>query len=567
MFLCPDYNVGRAVGGRSFPPRKGLKPAAEGLSDGATLRFPVMFPAIALILTAAAPQSAMPQAPFRTSTRLVQINVVVHDKNGPVANLTKNDFTVSDRGKPQIISIFSVESVAAAANEATVAPQNTFSNKQRGTSSVPNAVTIVLLDRVNTFNSSAGEPYEYSAAWIEDHALGSAKQQLLKFVKNLDPKESVAIYSLGKSLSVLCDFTSDRRELTTILSKYRATSLTNGEEVNPHAIHTPVPGDFNAMVDGDRRSLARLANAERTATTMTALMEIAAHVANIPGRKNLVWLTANLPFSGIEIARALSRANIAIYPVDARGLLPHAPPVIEDAGSYVASLNPRSLSEARPAGLSTMQELADETGGRAFVNTNDLSGAIRKAMADSVVTYTLGFYVESQWLDGKFHDLKVRVDRSGLDVRYPKGYFALKDIPASDRQNNLQTALRSPLEFAAIPLLAQIDKVSEPMPNSLRIAVHMNIQNIQLAESGDLRKGMVEIYLFQQDAAGLTIDQKRQKLSLSLTKEDYAAYLKSGISFQESVQPKNGLATLRILAGDPSGDAIGSLIIPVTHIK
>jgi VWFA-related protein len=141
----------------------------------------------------------------------------------------------------------------------------------------------------------------------------------------------------------------------------------------------------------------------RSGLTMVALLAIADHAAGIPGRKNLVWLTASLPSTGPAIARLLNQANIAIYPVDARGL--------------VASFNPHF----RPIGLDVMQELADETGGRAFYNNNDISGAIRKAVDDSDVSYTLGFYLNSGSLDGQFHELKIRVDRPGLEVRYPSG--------------------------------------------------------------------------------------------------------------------------------------------------
>ena len=104
-----------------------------------------------------------------------------------------------------------------------------------------------------------------------------------------------------------------------------------------------------------------------------------------------------------------------------------------------------------------MEKMAEDTGGRAFVNTNDLTGAIRKAVDDSAVNYTLGFYLDPTSVDGKFHELKVQVRRSELNVRYPRGYFALKDTPATqdERRNSLQMAIRSPLDSSAIPLGGQ----------------------------------------------------------------------------------------------------------------
>ncbi len=191
--------------------------------------------------------------PFRVSTRLVQINVVVRDKYGPVSNLSRDDFTLFDKGKLQNISVFSVNSINNANENATPLRRNTFSNRENGGATAA-SVTVVLLDRLNTFSSSAPIPDEETPTWVEDHALANAKQHVLEFVTQLNPKDRVAVYSLGESLDVLCDFTSDREELRTILKNYRASSLTRREEVEPLAVHTPVGPVFDEPIDRDRRN-------------------------------------------------------------------------------------------------------------------------------------------------------------------------------------------------------------------------------------------------------------------------------------------------------------------------
>ena len=148
--------------------------------------------------------------------------------------------------------------------------------------------------------------------------------------------------------------------------------------------------------------LAALNNQARTQATMAALIAIAAHVADIPGRKNLLWLTANLPFSGQEIARILSRETSPDIP-SARGLLSRESLTswndVMDADDYaLGKLGAPAAQSSQPIGIDTMQEMADETGGRVFVNTNDLTGAIRKVVEDPAVTYTLGFYLEPKAL-------------------------------------------------------------------------------------------------------------------------------------------------------------------------
>ncbi|MGC1484760.1 MAG: VWA domain-containing protein, partial [Candidatus Acidiferrum sp.] len=315
------------------------------------------------------------------------------------------------------------------------------------------------------------------------------------------------------------------------------------------------------------------ANQERAQKTMAALVSIAAHVANIPGRKNLVWLTANLPFSGAAMARVLSPARIAAYPIDARGLLARVPFQSKQDGidfDQVAR-NGESMpaQSSEPIGNDTMQKLADETGGEAFVNTNDITGAIRRAVEDSAVTYTLGFYIDSGSLDGKFHELKVQVHRSGLNLRYPKGYFALKDTAATQdvRHNNFLIAIKSPLASSAIPLQIQVSRVNEPTPNSLSLSGSIGIHDLHLVQTGKLHVGALDISVLEQDQTGKVLIESTNHVDLRFTEEKYLAVLKSGIGFRKSVQPQAGATTLRILVQDPTTAAIGSLIIPLSQLK
>jgi VWFA-related protein len=483
---------------------------------------------------------------FHAATRLVQLNVIVRDKNGPVANLAKSDVILTDRGTPSTISVFSVESALGRARGAQPLPPNAFSNRQGAS----NSVTIVLLDSLNTLDYSK-EVWELFPTRFENQALGYAKQQLVKFVNDLDPRDRVAIYSLGHRLSVLCDFTSDPEELRRTLAGYRAVALTSSELVEPNASALPrMPGpEFNAAVDGGNQKAAGMANASRAGITVGALLAIAAHADGIPGRKNLVWLTASLPFSGPAAAGVLSRANIAVYPVDARGL--------------ATSFDPHY----RPPGQDAMQALADETGGRAYLNNNDLAGAIRKAVDHAAVTYTLGFYPDADSLDGKPHDLKVRVGRPGLDMRYARTYVAARDVRTCGTRN-LAWAIESPLESSAIGLLARVERgMGGPTLTSLRVLGSVDLHNLQLTQNSDARSGAVDIRIFQQDAAGKAIAETHDRLNLQLTNESYAAYLKTGVLFREYVEPKDGLATLRVLVSDTSNGAVGSLIVPASRIK
>jgi len=543
-----------------------------------TTRF-VVVAAIVLLPALMLAQDA-PNAPaIRVSTRLVQINVIVHDKDGAVSNLTKSDFVLTDQGKPREISIFSVraENAEPASNgpakaEMAVLPQNTFSDLPQFNTAT-GSITIVLLDNLNTLYGSAPENYESTPYWMEDHALANAKTHLIEFIGNLDPRDRVAIYSLRDSLYVLSDFTNDRSQLLAILKNYDTTGKTNRDIADPAKTHTPVPGvEFNNAVNSDRETLAQNSNAGRAAVTLAAMAAIAAHVANIPGRKNLVWLTANLPFSAAALASVLSRAQIAAYPIDARALLPRAPLTTEadvvDYDYLARGGGAMPGQTSQPIGIGTMVRLAELTGGKAFVNTNDITGAIRDAVADSTVMYTLGFYIDAASVDGKFHELKVQVKPKGLTVRYPKGYFATKDMPAGADQihDSVVTAVQSPIESSEIPLEAHLQRIQRP-PGSIQISGNIDVRKIQFSQNGDIREGTVQFYFVEQDTAGKVLYQTENGLQLRFTDAQYSSYSQSGFRFGRVLSLQAGATTLRIIVEDPNANGSGSVIVPLSEIK
>ena len=197
----------------------------------ARISFALALPALGLAAITVSAQN-VPQPPtVSVSTRLVQVGVIVRNKDGTVANLTRDDFVVLDRGKPQNISVFSVESSEAPAQPSQPLPQNTFSDLPQYETSKPRSVTIVLLDNLNTLSGSTPQPYENTPFWLEDHALAVAKQRLTDFLKQMDPSDRIAIYGLTDSVHVLCDFTCNRVQLLAVLSKYDPTSKTQRETV------------------------------------------------------------------------------------------------------------------------------------------------------------------------------------------------------------------------------------------------------------------------------------------------------------------------------------------------
>lgn len=214
-----------------------------------------------------------------------------------------------------------------------------------------------------------------------------------------------------------------------------------------------------------------------------------------------------------------------------------------------------------------MLEVAEQTGGRAFLNNNDLSGAVRNAIDDAAVTYTLGFYADADALDGNFHELKVRVRDRSLNVRYPRGYYAGDNasVAGFSGGNSVDKMVSSPLESSEVHLLARVQRVHPP--SSFSVSATVDLKNIDLTPEGDVLTGEVELYLIQQDSGGRVLDKFRDKMTLRLTRSQYAAYLKSGLFFRKIVAEKANVATLRVVAGDPRTRRMGSLIIPASAIR
>jgi len=398
---------------------------------------------------------------LKSTTRLVQISVVAQDKKGaPVADLTKADCQIRDNGKPQQISAFSVESNGKLPSAPPKLPANFFTNELEQRPGTPSSVTVILLDGLNT-------------KW-EDQAY--AKAQVVKFLQTIHPEDRVGIYTLGRGLRVLRDFTTDSSALLDRLKRF------SGQNLPDLAASEPIVMDneslaLNSWLSGGGGSGAEadFYTVNRVVGTLRSIEFIANHLARLPGRKNLIWVSGGFPldigFDSVEAfsdpsrehrtfsaeidrtVRAVNNANLAIYPVDARGLVADAR---FSAANQKIDLSPKLSMWPIVKNQETMRELASRTGGRAYYNTNDLKDAIRDAIGDSPVTYTIGYYLASENFDGKFHKLEVKVtDRAGLNLRYRKGYFDEPERPRDEklRKAELRDAVFSPLDASAIGLM------------------------------------------------------------------------------------------------------------------
>jgi VWFA-related protein len=520
---------------------------------------------------------------LRVATRLVQVNVIVQDKKGePVADLTRDDFVLLEQGKEQPIRIFSVESSRSLPTRAEPLPADTFSNRLEHRTGVPTSVTVILLDGLNTR--------------FEDQAY--AKDQIIKFLKQLQPQDRVALYTLGRELRILHDFTNDAQALLRSLGRYKgriSTELTASEPPEPDTGPSPLDDWLSEagreireaaqrMREGEQR-IADFYTINRAQQTLKALEAIANHLSRIPGRKNLIWVSGSFPFSiGLDApygpdsaprerrtfsletertARALSSANLAIYPVDARGLvgLPTFSAERRTPGNTMSMMS--SLRRTHD----TMNILAERTGGQAFYNTNNINGAIRRSIEDSRVTYVLGYYPTHGKWDGKFHEITVKVKRPGLRIRHRRGYFAFAEHPIDDkeRQAALRDAVWSPLDATALGVLVHIGTVKIQGTDQLEVTIYIDPRDITLAEKNGRWTGALDFLFLQRNAEGRELTGINDRADLQLKRETYEQVVKNGMKLTRHLELKPNAYQLRIVVRDQSTGALGSVNIPLSQ--
>ncbi len=414
---------------------------------------------------------------IRTQAKLVIVDVVVTDKNHrPAHGLTKDSFTVTEGGKPQTINSFQehkgLTATEAAKFEAIPKlPPGVFTNYTP--TPINSAVNILLLDTLNT-------P-------LQDQQF--VRQQLMKYLNSAHPGTSVAVFGLSTRLVMLQGFTSNPEVLKAVVNKQMGKGSVLLDDV--------VGGGGMAMTaDDENQAMGGLLPADvvanmqtvmdiqtsfqltlRAKYTLDAMNVLARYLAAIPGRKNLLWFSGSFPldimpdtengasdpFAAVadseqeyrETTNLLARSQVAVYPIDARGLMVSPVMSAASSGSQYAR-NPgamgrdlRKFSTDNANEHFTMQRMADDTGGKAYYNTNGLTEAVEKAIDDGSNYYTLTYSPTDNRWKGDYRKIDIKLSQPGYQLAYRHGYYA--DDPNS---------VTSPVSNAAAPNLAS--GVAEP---------------------------------------------------------------------------------------------------------
>jgi VWFA-related protein len=526
----------------------------------------------AILAAQTAPPSSnatdQPTTVIRSNTRLVQVSVVVRDKSGkPITHLTKEDFTVFDEGRPQHIAFFGSEAPAVPA-PVTLGhlPPNFFTNRFDLKGQDPGQVTIVLFDALNT-------SFE-DQAWV--------RGQIIRFLQHVSPEDHLALYGLNTQLIVLQDFTQDSSALLNAVKRFTPKELAAFDVSHPGDFDVPALHDdpawmkFQARVNEANQMISDQYKVNRVNATIAAIESIANHVAGIPGRKNLVWVSGGFPMEigmGViapdrdtrllnpnDAAKALSSVSMAIYPIDAHG--------IENPGMGPSMQSPGKANEsffARQANRDSFRLLADATGGKAFYGTNDVADAARRAFDDGRYSYTLGFYPDHGKWDGKYRKIKVTLKTPAAQVRYRKGYFSYPDRHANDdkiKAELLEVAV-SPLEATNLAMLVSVKPVAPLEKRNLDLRIEMDPKQFLLSFADGHDTGALDMYYLQRDAQGKILAADKHRLGLSFEPKQYEFLAKAGIIFESHLTMQAETSEIRVVIRDAGSGAMGSVTMPV----
>lgn len=529
-----------------------------------TLRIATLAASLGVALTVCAQVRAQEQPPvFRSAARLVHVSVVVQDRNGQaVPGLVASDFEIIEGGKRLPVAHFAVQAGEPSRRVAVGDGPHTFTNVVDGR--IGTGATILLFDRLNT----------------RDLDQERARQHIIAFLKGLRPEERIGFYILDPGeVRVLHDFTRDAAALLAVLdrtSRVTSNELAASEDKLPQfePVGDGLDAQFEAWLLRAEQHMQGFYLMRRGEETANALELLANRLAAIPGRKNIIWVSSAFPLyfpDGIRIqsmsaeiyraTRALSHADVSIYPVDARGLEGAF------AGHPADKLRPFTTMASQAPSFDTSSIIAEQTGGRVFRNTNDLRTAMSRAVEDASLTYLLGYYPVDQRWDGRFRKIEVKVARRGVNVRHRSGYYAHppKVADAALSKNALVEALHYPLEATGLGLSVRVAPGSTP--GTVSFAIIVDPSGLALEQKDGRWKGQVELAIGQRGGDGRLHNSAHVAVPLDIPNEMRAALVESGLTLNRTITLVPAARVVIVGVKDEGSGAIGTVRLDASRLR
>jgi len=513
-------------------------------------------------------QKKTDQGEVKLSTELVQIDVLVTDKNNkPIAGLKREDFELYDNNKTQQITNFSFEEIG----------KPSTANQQTETNAIAKAITAGEVKRVMAF--------VVDTLHIKYENIYRTRKLLDDFIDNkMQPGDLVLILPTGGGSGVLQQFTSDRRILHRAIERLRPFYFSN--DTTPYRSFARMAGPPVGMGGRGGISMPRggsigqmpdpLEEADVRAT-LSALNETIKSMSKLPGRKISMFLSEGLRIFSTQATSDLdkttglaARANVVFYTIDPRGLdslsLSAGDELDQsvDVMTAVTNASDQKRDDFRES-QDSLRVIANETGGKFFGNNNDINRGLDTMLQENTAYYMLGFYPESGRWDGKFHKVKVVVrNRPDLTVTFRKGYLARSQ--PSEAPTKADPKVAEAIEAISSPLVRRdLDLRLTPLytDNTQRepvvtLLLHIDVTKVSFAQSEGRFQSKLEELGFVLDARGKAVDSFSNIVDLNLQPKTHQDVLKHGLLATRSLNVKPGVYQVRLFVRESSSGLIGT---------
>jgi VWFA-related protein len=528
---------------------------------------------LALLLAPLAAQQPLPQeapaAKFQASAQLVVEMVSVKDKNGKaIEGLTAKDFTVTENGAPQTIRFCEFQKVQDTADLPPVAA---------APAPAPHTAKVESVTRNQISGETPGDIryqnrrllalyFDMTAMPVPDQlrALNAAR----KFIsKQMAPADLMAImkFSTG-SVQVLEDFTGDRDRLETAIQTL-IVGEGQGFDENAGDDSTADTGSAFGQDDGE----FNLFNTDRQ---LSALQTAATMLGHLNEKKSLIYFASGLRLNGVNnqaqmkvTTNAAIRANVALYPIDARGLVAEAP--LGDAtkgspggiGMYSGSSALAGATNFQRS-QDTLYALGADTGGKALLDNNDLSMGIVQAQKAISSYYIIGYYTTNIALDGKFRKIGISLKDLTAKLDYRVGYYPGKQFnkfTATDKERQLEDALMLGDPITELTIVMEVDYFQlNRAEYFVPMVVKIPGSELALARRGGAEHTRIDFIGEVKDEFGTTITNVRDKVDIKLSGETASQLSKRPIEYDTGFTLLPGTYTIKFLARDNETGRIGT---------
>ena len=511
---------------------------------------------------------------FRAETKLVIVNVAVKDKNGnPVMNLAKDDFRIFEDNVPQTISVFDLQKL----NSEPLAPIS-FSQRPQTLEQRSNPAQPAMGASVNTpavrdpkrFQDRRLLALFFDLTSMQPEEQVRSQRAAVKFLQTqVTSADLVAIMTFSTKFRVVQDFTDDRE---TLLSTLQKMSLGETSDLSGLAATAGDENDDSGSFTADDTEF----NIFNTDRKLIALEDAARKLAAYPQKKALIYFSGGVNKTGVDnqsqlkaTVNAAIRANVSFYPIDARGLTALPP------GGDASTASPRGtgiLSGTKQQGIrdtfndsqETLSTLAADTGGKALLDSNDLTTGIRQAQQDINSYYTLGFYSSNAVEDGKYRRIKVELVNKTLNAKldYRNGYYASKTFQKSsdsDKERQLQEALTLGDPVSELPLALEVDYFRVARDRYfVPISVKIPGSAVGLSKKGQAQTTNLDFIGQVRDSGGKLVSGVRDQISVKLNDADAARIGQRNLQYDTGLTLAPGSYDLVFLARENMDGKMGT---------